>query len=144
MFNQITLVGHLGRDAEMRYTTGGTAVSNFSLATTERWKDANGQKQEKTEWHKCNVWGKTAEALDPYLKKGKLVLVQGRSETRKWTDKDGNDRYTTEVKVEDIKLLGGTRTDEGSQEREGETEHTGTQERQPAAAGMATDDDIPF
>jgi single-strand DNA-binding protein len=143
MLNKCMFIGHLGRDAELRYTTGGTAVANFSLATTEKWKDANGQKQEKTEWVKAVLWGKTAEALQQYLVKGKQVYIEGRMETRKWSDKDGNDRYTTEIKVNDIKLMGGGGTrDDGSQEREGETEHTASQER--PAPSMAHDDDIPF
>lgn len=115
--NKVILVGNLGRDAELRYTSGGAAVANFSLATTETWKDKQGQRQEQTEWHKVQVWGKTAEALQEYLTKGKQVFVEGRLQTRKWQDKDGNDRYTTEIKADRITLLGGGRDRDGGDQR---------------------------
>jgi single-strand DNA-binding protein len=105
--NKVIIVGNLGRDAELRYTTGGHAVANFSLAATEKWNDKQGQKQERTEWVRCQLWGKSAEALEPYLKKGKQVYIEGRLQTREWEDKDGNKRYTTEVRVDRTVLLGG-------------------------------------
>ena len=106
--NKVILVGNLGRDAELRYTPGGAAVATLNLATTEVWNDkASGQKQEKTEWHRVVLWGKSAESLQEYLTKGKQIYVEGRLQTRKWQDKDGNDKYTTEVRGDRVVLLGG-------------------------------------
>ena len=103
--NKVMLIGNLGRDAEMRHIANGTAVSTLNLATTETWKDKEGNKQEKTEWHRIIVWGKTAEALSQYLVKGKQILVEGKLQTRQW-EKDGVTRYTTEIKSDRITLLG--------------------------------------
>ena len=130
--NKVMLIGNLGRDAEMRHTSGGTAVSTLNLATTETWKDKDGQKQEKTEWHRIIVWGKTAEALSQYLTKGKQIYVEGRLQTRQWDDKEGVTRYTTEIKSDRITLLGGRR-DEDDQPRGG-----------PEATSQLTKEDIPF
>ena len=106
--NKVILVGNLGRDAELRYTPGGAPVATLNLATTEVWNDkASGQKQEKTEWHRIVLWGKSAESLSEYLTKGKQIYVEGRLQTRKWQDKDGNDKYTTEIRGDRIVLLGG-------------------------------------
>jgi len=106
--NKVILVGNLGRDAELRYTPGGAPVATLNLATTEVWNDkASGQKQEKTEWHRIVLWGKSAESLSEYLTKGKQIFVEGRLQTRKWQDKDGNDKYTTEIRADRITLLGG-------------------------------------
>ena len=106
--NKVILVGNLGRDAELRYTPGGAPVSTLNLATTEVWNDkASGQKQEKTEWHRIVLWGKQAESLSEYLTKGKQIFVEGRLQTRKWHDKDGVDKYTTEIRADRITLLGG-------------------------------------
>jgi single-strand DNA-binding protein len=105
--NKVILVGNLGRDAELRYTPGGAAVATLNLATTEVWNDKGGQRQEKTEWHRIVLWGKQAESLQEYLTKGKQIYVEGRLQTRQWDDKDGNKRYTTEVKADRITLLGG-------------------------------------
>jgi len=96
--NKVILVGNLGRDAELRYTPGGAAVATLNLATTETWKDKEGQKKEDTQWHRVILWGKTAETLQDYLTKGKQIYVEGKLQTRKWKDKDGNEKYTTEVK----------------------------------------------
>src|SRR5678816_1662447 len=96
--NKVILVGNLGRDAELRYTPGGAPVATLNLATTEVWNDkTSGQKQEKTEWHRIVLWGKSAESLSEYLTKGKQIYVEGRLQTRKWQDKDGHDKYTTEI-----------------------------------------------
>ena len=138
--NKVILVGNLGRDAELRYTPGGAAVSTLNLATTEVWNDKQGQKQEKTEWHRVILWGKQAESLQEYLTKGKQIYVEGRLQTRQWDDKDGNKRYTTEIKADRITLLGG-----GSGGRGGGMERGGggpAMEEPPAAP--LTDDDIPF
>ena len=105
--NKVILVGNLGRDAELRYTPGGAAVATLNLATTEVWNDRNQQRQEKTEWHRVVLWGKQAESLQEYLTKGKQIYVEGRLQTRQWDDKDGNKRYTTEIKADRITLLGG-------------------------------------
>ena len=105
--NKVILVGNLGRDAELRYTPGGAAVATLNLATTEVWNDRNNQKQEKTEWHRIVLWGKTAESLQEYLTKGKQIYVEGRLQTRQWDDKDGNKRYTTEIKADRVTLLRG-------------------------------------
>src|SRR6185436_6245703 len=105
--NKVILVGNLGRDAELRYTPGGAAVATLNMATTETWNDKSGQKQEKTEWHRVIFWGKVAESLTEYLTKGKQVYIEGRLQTRQWDDKDGNKRYTTEIRGDKIVLLGG-------------------------------------
>lgn len=104
--NKVMLIGNLGRDAELKYTTSGAAVAHFSLATTEVWRDKQGQKQEKTEWHRINVWGKSAEALAEYLSKGKQVYVEGRIQTSEYTDKDGNPRKSVEIRADRVVLLG--------------------------------------
>lgn len=103
--NKCIFVGHLGRDAEVKYTTSGAAVASLSMACSEQWTDKGGQKQERTEWVRVQVWGKTAETIGQYLTKGKLVYVEGKMQTRKWSDKDGNDRYTTEIRADRVVLL---------------------------------------
>ena len=152
--NKVILVGNLGRDAELRYTPGGAPVATLNLATTEVWNDkASGQKQEKTEWHRIVLWGKSAESLSEYLTKGKQIYVEGRLQTRKWQDKDGNDKYTTEIRADRITLLGGGGGGAGGATR--------SPQRTPAAVGAGgggggdhepmgepisdlNDDDIPF
>ena len=144
--NKVILVGNLGRDAELRYTPGGAPVATLSLATTEMWNDKAGQRQEKTEWHRVVLWGKTAESLNEYLMKGKQIYVEGKLQTRKWKDKDGNDKYTTEIRGDRVVLLGGgSRGDAGG----GRGSSTPTEEFAHAEAGGGgsvelTDDDIPF
>src|SRR5690242_15152335 len=105
--NKVILVGNLGRDAELRYTPGGAAVSKFSIATTEVWNDKSGQRQERTEWHNIDLWGKQAESLSEYLVKGKQVYVEGRLQTDEYTDKEGQKRKSTKVRCERVVLLGG-------------------------------------
>lgn len=138
--NKVILVGHLGRDAEVRVTPSGNPVANFSIATTEVWKDKSGQKQEKTEWHRVALWGKAAESLKEYLVKGKMIYVEGRLETRKW-EKDGVERYTTEVKADKITLLGGGGGGGGRSMDRGASGPSGGDE--PPMEPI-TDDDIPF
>ena len=145
--NKVILVGNLGRDAELRYTPGGAAVATLNMATTEVWNDKAGQRQEKTEWHRVVLWGKTAESLSEYLTKGKQVYVEGKLQTRQWDDKDGNKRYTTEIKGDRVVLLGGgggrgSGGSSGSAERGGDFGSAGG----PAAESSEplTDDDIPF
>jgi single-strand DNA-binding protein len=144
--NKVILVGNLGRDAELRYTPGGAAVATLNLATTEVWNDKAGQKQEKTEWHRVILWGKPAESLNEYLVKGKQIYIEGRLQTRQWDDKDGNKRYTTEIRGDRVVLLGSGGGGAGGGGR--------TPSRGAAASGEEpmgadpgselTDDDIPF
>jgi single-strand DNA-binding protein len=140
--NKVILVGNLGRDAELRYTPGGAAVATLNLATTEVWNDRNQQRQEKTEWHRVVLWGKQAESLQEYLTKGKQIYVEGRLQTRQWDDKDGNKRYTTEIKADRITLLGGGGGGGRSVERGDRAPHTGGSDEPPIEP--ITDDDIPF
>src|SRR4029077_10921136 len=105
--NKAILIGNLGRDAEMRFTAGGTPVATVSLATTERYTDREGQKKEDTQWHRIVIWGKTAESIHEYLTKGKQIYVEGRIQTREWTDKEGKQVKTTEIRADRIVLLGG-------------------------------------
>jgi single-strand DNA-binding protein len=149
--NKVILVGNLGRDAELRYTPGGAAVATLNMATTEVWNDKAGQKQEKTEWHRVVLWGKSAETLSEYLTKGKQIYVEGRLQTRQWDDKDGNKRYTTEIRGDRIVLLSGGGGGMGA----GRTQGRGAGAGAPAGGGEhmepmgepiseLTDDDIPF
>ena len=141
--NKVFLVGNLGRDAEQRHTAGGTTVSNFSLATTDTWTDkSSGQRQERTEWHRVVVWDRQAESLQPYLTKGKQICVEGRLQTREWNDRDGNKRYTTEIRADRITLLGG-RGDSGGGGRQDRQEPPAEVDG-PGSSSELTDDDIPF
>jgi single-strand DNA-binding protein len=139
--NKVILVGNLGRDAELRYTPAGAAVATLSLATTEVWNDKGGQRQEKTEWHRVVLWGKQAETLNEYLMKGKQIYVEGRLQTREWNDKDGNKRYTTEIRGDRIVLLGGGGGG-GRREAPGRMPQESTEPHEQAVP--VTDDDIPF
>ncbi|MGH9160248.1 MAG: single-stranded DNA-binding protein [Vicinamibacteraceae bacterium] len=138
--NKVILVGNLGRDAELRFTPAGVAVSNFSLATTDRRKDSKtGDWQDQTEWHRVVLFGKQAESLQDYLKKGKQIYVEGRLQTRSWDDRDGQKRYTTEVLADRIQLLGGAPRTAAASEGD-----YGAPEPAPAGGGGVADDDIPF
>ncbi|MEO2198024.1 MAG: single-stranded DNA-binding protein [bacterium] len=150
--NKVIIVGNLGRDAEIRYTPGGAAVSTLSLATTDVWNDKAGQRQEKTEWHRVVVWGKQAETLKDYLTKGRQIYVEGRLQTRQWDDKDGNKRYTTEIRSDRIVLLGGRGQggeggggggDYGSPRSSGSSSSSSTAGGPPGPPEL-TEDDIPF
>jgi single-strand DNA-binding protein len=138
--NKVILVGNLGRDGELRYTPGGAAVNTLNLATTETWNDKSGTKQEKTEWHRVVIWGKSAESLAEYLVKGKSVYVEGRLQTRQWDDKDGNKRYTTEIRGDRVVLLGGG----GKGERTEAQQFADGIEHQIAQAQNEPPDDLPF
>jgi single-strand DNA-binding protein len=105
--NKVLLLGNLGRDPEVKYTPGGKAVANFSIATSDRWTDKEGRKQERTEWHRIVAWDKLAELCGEYLTKGRQVYVEGKLQTREWADKDGNKRTTTEIQAREITFLGG-------------------------------------
>src|SRR6266550_1006246 len=111
--NKVILLGNLGRDPETRYTTGGDAVTNLNIATSEQWKDKGGEKQERTEWHRVVLFGRQAEVAGEYLKKGRSVYIEGRLQTRKYTDKDGVEKYSTEIVADRMQLIGGGR-DAGS------------------------------
>ena len=104
--NKVILIGHLGADPEIRYTSSGAPVANLRLATSESWKGKDGQKEERTEWHKVVLWSKLAELAGQYLSKGRQVYIEGRIQTRSWDDKDGNKRYTTEVVGTSLQFLG--------------------------------------
>ena len=137
---KLQLIGHLGGDPEVRYTPSGAAVCNFSVATSEKWKDKQtGEMQERTEWHKCEVWGKSAERAAEWLYKGCLVYVEGKLQTDKWQDQQGADRYTTKVRVWQWDNLSPRR--EGQQQRP--SQQQGGQNSGPTTEPVL-DDDIPF
>jgi single-strand DNA-binding protein len=155
--NRVILIGNLGRDPEVRYLPSGDAVANFSIATTEKWKDKNGEMQEQTEWHRISFFGRQAEICGEYLRKGSSVYIEGRLQTRKWTDKDGNERTTTEIRGDRMQMLGG-RGGGGATPELREPDYAGNEgatapaAKKPVAAGGAKkssgfddmDDDIPF
>lgn len=143
MINKVILVGRLGADPEMRYTTSGTAVATLSVATNRKWKDKDGNQQEETEWHRVVVWAQSAEFCGNYLSKGSMVYVEGRLQTRKWQDQSGNDKYTTEIISNTIQNL----TPRGSEGGGG-----GGYEEPPlppepfggSGGGSGTGEDVPF
>jgi single-strand DNA-binding protein len=162
--NKVTLIGNLGNDPEVRSTTGGNRVATFSLATSRSWNDASGTKQEKTEWHRCVVWNtkssQLADIVEKYVKKGDKLYVEGRIEYRQWQDKENQTRYSTEINVRELVMLGGGRGASGDFDGE-----SGGRSRAPATAGaksggsggsggadfedfpgalQETDDDLPF
>ena len=145
--NKVILIGNLGKDPETRYMSNGDAVTNITLATTDTWKDKNGEKQEKTEWHRVTFYRKLAEIAGEYLKKGRSVYVEGRLETRKWTDKNGVERYTTDIIASDMKMLG-NRSGSGSFESPDHEEDNSVPSRPSSAKSGVVfddmDDDIPF
>jgi single-strand DNA-binding protein len=159
--NKVILMGNLGKDPEVRFMPNGDAVCNFSIATTDNWKDKNGEKQERTEWHNIVMYRKLAEIAGEYLKKGRPVFIEGRLQTRKWQTKEGQDRYTTEIIAESMQMLGGrdsgASASSGSSSAPSQTASQGNDEfnqapqrtsgaTQAAAATNFDDfeDDIPF
>src|SRR5262249_34892174 len=147
--NKVILIGRLGRDPETRYTGGGQAVANFSLATDESYRDRNGERQKRTEWHKIVVWGKQAEIAQQYLKKGSLVFIEGRIQSREWTDKEGQKRTSFEIVANNFRMLGsraeaamgataGAGADAESQLAPGEEHASG------GGGAEISDEDIPF
>ena len=140
--NKVILMGHLGRDPEMRYMPDGTAVATLNLATSETFKDRDGNKQERTEWHRAVFWGRAAEIAGEYLHKGSMTYVEGRLQTRKWTDKEGQERYSTEIRGDRLQLIGGRRGDEQEQRRSHQGGGGGDMPTDPT--GAAFDDEIPF
>jgi single-strand DNA-binding protein len=143
--NKVILVGNLGRDAEVRYTPSGAAVAKFSVATTEVWNDKAGQRQERTEWHNIDLWGKQAETLQEYLRKGKQIYLEGRLQTDEYTDKEGIKRKSTRVRCDRVVLLGSGGGGRGaSVERGGDTMGGQSGSAAPETSEPLTDDDIPF
>jgi single-strand DNA-binding protein len=153
--NKVILVGNLGRDPEMRYLPSGDAVANLRIATTEKYKDKSGAMQEATEWHTVAFFGKTAEVCGQYLKKGSQIYVEGSLRTRKWQDKEGNDRYTTEIRGDRMQMLGGRAGGMADMDDAGyappppsasRSQPQGGAARAPAKGGGFDDmdDDIPF
>lgn len=154
--NKVILIGNLGADPEVRFTPGGQAVANFRIATSDSWTDKNGQKQERTEWHRIVVWGKLAELCGEYLKKGRQCFVEGRLQTREWTDKENRKNYTTEVVASSVTFLGGRDAGEGSgmggRRGGGNSSRGADSDYGPPPPGMddgmnqggSGDDDIPF
>ena len=133
--NKVVLVGHLGGDPETRFLPSGAAVANFNLATNESWKDTNGEFQDKTEWHRCVMFGKSAELAGDLLKKGQLAYIEGKLQTRNWEDKDGVKRYTTEVVCDMFTILGRKMDSAETQERPKPNE---------SEDSPLEDDDLPF
>ena len=150
--NKVILVGNLGRDPEVRYSPNGQAVANITIATSESWKDKNtGDKQERTEWHRVVFFGRLAEIAGEYLKKGMQVYVEGRLQTRKWQDKEGQDRYTTEIVASEMQMLGsrggaggGDYSQDTSYDQSKAPRAGGAKAPASATAGGEPDDDIPF
>lgn len=151
--NKVTLIGNLGADPEVRYTSGGSAVANVRLATAESWRDKeSGEQQERTEWHRVVFFSRLAEIVGEYLKKGSQVYIEGRLQTRKWQDRDGNDRYSTEIVANEMQMLGGRAGGGGNFEPSGggakSAPSGGAEEPAPPASQAPPmdefDDDIPF
>ena len=139
--NKSMLIGNLGAAPEVRYTQDGTPVATFSVATTERWKDSNGEKQEHTEWHRIVAWRRLAEVCGEYLKIGSKVYVEGKLQTRKWKDQSGNDRYTTEIVAREMKMLSPKGIKSGGQSSLGPEGHGGG-DSYPEPPPMG--EDVPF
>lgn len=140
--NKVILVGNLGRDPEVRHTQGGKAVANFTMATTRRYRDRDGQMQEQTEWHRIVAWERLAEICTEYLSKGRQVYIEGRLQTREWEDRDGNKRWTTEIIAQEMQMLGRRGDYESSGSGSGPSS-AGEPSGEPPPAGGG-DDDIPF
>ena len=149
--NKVILIGNLGSDPEVRYTPDGAPVANFSLATNESWLDKNGQRQERTEWHRLVLWRRNAEIAQQYLKKGAMIYVEGKLQTRSWDDQSGQKRYMTEVEVRNFQMLDSRGEGDGGGRDAGYSDRpTGGQSAGPAAQPDAPpppggdDDDLPF
>jgi single-strand DNA-binding protein len=144
--NKVILVGNLGSDPQVRYTPGGQAVANFNIATSERFNNKAGEKEERTEWHRIVAWGKLAEICQQYLKKGKQVYIEGRLQTRQWEDQQGQKRQTTEIVAQTMQMLGRVGDTPGGGGGGGDfvpSQDYGSAEPAPQGAA-ATDDDLPF
>lgn len=139
--NKVILIGNLGSDPELKYTPSGAAVTNFNVATNEVWNDKDGNKQERTEWHRVVLWRKLAEIAGEYLKKGSKVYLEGRLQTRSWEDKDGVKRYTTEVVADNMTMLDAKSEDGGSSSG---VSSAPPPSEAPPAADSGAEDDLPF
>jgi single-strand DNA-binding protein len=142
--NKVMLIGRLGGDPELRHTQGGQAVANFSLATSERWKDKSDKIQERTEWHRVVAWGKTGETAAKYLTKGREVFIEGKIQTKEWQDKDGNKRYTTEIVAQSVTFIGSgseSSSNDGASKGGGVSKPTYEEDNFDQSFN---DDDIPF
>ncbi len=147
--NKVILVGNLGADPETRYSASGDAICNIRLATTDKWKDKNsGEQREATEWRRVVFYRKLAEIADQYLKKGSLVYIEGQIKTRKWQDKDGQDRYTTEIQATDMKMIGSRVDESGGQRQPSQHQQQKQKQKQDGSGGNSgfdgLDDSIPF
>jgi len=142
--NKAILVGHLGADPELRHTASGTPVATFRVATTERYNDRNGERQERTEWHRVVAWAKLAEICNNYLKKGKQVYIEGRIQTRQWEDQSGNTRYTTEIVANNMVMLGRAGDVADDFPAQQFPPDSGSQEGGSGGGGGSDDDDLPF
>lgn len=153
MLNKLQIIGRVGKDPELRTMQTGEAVASLAVATTEKWKDKNsGEMKEETEWHKVSAFGRLAEIIGDYVKKGSLIYIEGKVKTRKYTDKDGVEKYSTEVKATEMKLLNGNQRDEQEpppRQQQRQQEQPRQQQRQPRQQQRSSgfddmDDDIPF
>jgi single-strand DNA-binding protein len=142
--NKAILVGHLGADPELRHTQSGTAVATFRVATTERYNDRSGERQERTEWHRVVAWAKLAEICNNYLKKGKQVYIEGRIQTRQWEDQSGATRYTTEIVANNMVMLGRAGDVANDVPAQQFPPDTAAQESSSGGGGGSDDDDLPF
>jgi len=145
--NKAILIGNLGKDPELRYTPGGQAVATFTLATTERWNDKNGQRQDRTEWHNVVVWGKLAELVNQYLKKGRSAYVEGRITTRSWDDRDGVKKYRTEIVASQVQFLGSNNSsanDIGPSVMDQNIPGFDMAPVEPSSSSAVVDEDLPF
>ena len=149
--NKVILVGNLGKDPEIKYSAQGKAIANLTLATSESWKDQSGQMQEKTEWHRVSMFGKLAEIAGEYLRKGSQIYIEGKLQTRKWTNKDGQDQYTTEIVLDPfngvMQMLGGKQQDAQpapQQAQQGNQPNGQAAPQKPFDDNLDHDDDIPF
>ncbi|OGT99527.1 MAG: single-stranded DNA-binding protein [Geobacteraceae bacterium GWB2_52_12] len=138
--NKVMLIGNLGKDPEVRFTASGQAVASFSLATSEKFKGKSGEMEERTEWHNITLWGKLAEIAGEYLSKGKTVYIEGRLQTRKWQDKSGNDRYTTDIVGDKMQMLSAKGERSGGGDSSSAQKSTAASYEEPPFQ----DDDIPF
>ena len=144
MLNKAMLIGNLGADPEMRSTQEGTPVATFNIATTERWTDKSGQKQDSTEWHRIVVWRRLAEICGEYLHKGSKVYIEGKIQTRKWQDQSGNDRYTTEIVAREMKMLDSRGESGGGSSTGFEGPPLPDAPSESSFGGGGTGDDVPF
>ncbi|MEE8387158.1 MAG: single-stranded DNA-binding protein [Acidiferrobacterales bacterium] len=148
--NKVILVGHLGKDPEVRYAPSGQAIANITVATSDSWKDkTTGEKQERTEWHRVVFFSRLAEIVGEYLKKGSQVYIEGRIQTRKWQDKEGNDRYTTEIVANEMQMLGsrsggGAPAEDFNQDKSYASKPAATTAADSGGDTGGFDDDIPF